>query len=135
MSKKLLIIVSLAVLPFVLFAQNKLSEVPGEVLRTDSLGYQVVRLSGAALSQHLRDASVSFGSGSNCVLFNANGEEVFSAPFPPTEEYISSVTDMVVSNGGYPISNGRLRAIFKQFEIENKDFDLSQTVDEEDWDY
>jgi len=122
-------------LPLAMFAQSPLSGNYAKVVQTDSLGYQVVRLSAPALNMRLRELSVSFGSGSSCVLLNSNNEEVFSVPFPPTEEYIEMVTQMVVSNGGNPVSAGRIRAMFKREEVSKNNYDLTQQVPEDDWDY
>lgn len=129
-----LLCILMSVLSSSLSAQ-RLSSDYSEVLLVDSTGYQVAKLTPAALTERLREARVSFGNGANSVLLNADGEEVFHVPFPPTRDFISDVIDIVLKNGGYPVSNGRVRAVFKQIEVENKDFDLAKTVDEEDWDY
>lgn len=134
--KMIQLICLVMLLPLTLLAQVKPSaDDYAEIFPTDKGDYRVARLTPTALAQRLRRAPVSFGSNASCVLLNADGDEVFSVPFPQSDEFINEVTDIVLKNGGYPVSNGRVRAVFKQIEVENKDFDLAKTVDEEDWDY
>lgn len=130
-----ILLMSLLLLPLALFGQSSLPSGYSKVVQTDSLGYQVVSLTAPVLNMRVRETGLSFGSQSSCVLLNSNNEEVFSVPFPPTDEYIELVTDMVMANGGYPVPISRVRAIFKQAEIENKNYDLTQHVPEDDWDY
>lgn len=132
---KNILFASLMFLSMALFAQDPLPGQYHKVLQTDSLGYQVVSLTEPALNLRLRDVPFTLGEGSHCVLLNANNEEVFPVPFPANDETITVVTQMVVANGGYPVTVGRVRAIFKQVEVENNDYELNQVVPENDWDY
>ncbi len=132
--KKLLFAV-LSLLPLTLLAQSVLPSSYSRVIQTDSLGYQVVSLTAPVLNMRIQETGLSFGNSSSCVMLNSNNEEVFSVPFPPTDECIEAVTQMVLANGGYPVPVSRVRAVFKQIEIENKDYDLKERVPEGDWDY
>lgn len=132
---KKLLLAALLLLPLTLLAQSTLPSGYSKVIQTDSLGYQVVSLTAPVLNMRLQETGLSLGNNSSCVLLNSSNEEVFSIPFPPTDECIEAVTQMVVANGGYPVPVSRVRAIFKQAEVENKDYELTQQVPEEDWDY
>lgn len=132
---KKLLLAALLLLPLTLLAQSTLPSGYSRVIQTDSLGYQVVSLTEPVLNMRLQEVGVSFGQGSSCVLLNSNNEEVFPVPFPPTAENIQAVTQMVVANGGYPVPVSRVRALYKQVQVEKNDYDLSQQVPEDDWDY